>query len=224
MLDHIDSAFTERTLNDHLWNDCSLHTCAYNLSNFLSESVVAIGGALHLIPTSTRSDDMTRALQTDYDKRKLFDSFQIIADDLKLDVLLVDTHSGVNEETLQAIAACSLLILVLRPDYQDYKGTSIIVDLAKSLSVQEMILVVNQAPQGFDVKTYRDQLEAAYKVPVADVLPFSEDMMSLTGREIFSADYTSHPVAKAVKEISQRIINSRIESDRQSRISRVERL
>jgi len=46
--------------------------------------------------------------------------------DLHLDFLLIDSHPGINQETLQAIAASSLLILVLRPDYQDYQGTAVI--------------------------------------------------------------------------------------------------
>ena len=196
-----------KTINDYLWSNCELHECAYNLTSHLPEKAVANGGAIHLTPASAQLKDIIRVLQTDYDRRKLFDGFQIISNDLKLDILLIDTHPGVNEETLQAIAGCSLLVLVLRPEYQDYRGTSIIVELAQELSVQEMLLVVNKAPQSFDITEYREQLEAAYKVRVADVLPFSEEMMSLTSSELFSAHYFNHPLVKVMDEISRRIIN-----------------
>ena len=39
----------------------------------------------------------------------------------ELDYLLIDTHPGVNEETLLSIAISDALLLILRPDIQDYQ-------------------------------------------------------------------------------------------------------
>ncbi|MBE9062660.1 MinD/ParA family protein [cf. Phormidesmis sp. LEGE 11477] len=217
MIFGLDSASINRTLNDYLWEDCALHECAHNLSSLLSDAAVAAGGAIYIIPASTRLADMTRILQADYDRRKLFDGLQAVTDDLKLDVLLIDAHPGINEETVQAISVCSLLVLVLCPDYQNYRGTSIVIELARSLSVQEIMLVVNKAPSSFDTQEYREQLETIYDVPVADILPFAEEMMYLASSELFSAHYSTpcfdhplsnHPLTKAIKVISQKIVSS----------------
>ena len=205
----LDDMAIERTINDYLWDECALYEAAHDLSSVLPEAALSAGGAIHLIPASTQANDITRILQTTYDKKKLLDGLQTIADDLQLDVLLIDTHPGISEETLQAITVCSLLILVLRPDYQDYQGTSVIVELARMLSAQEMMLLVNKALPRFNVAAYREQLEAAYDVPVVDVLPFSEEMMNLASSEIFSMRYPGHPLSKAVEAVSQKIISSR---------------
>ena len=204
----LEDADIDRTVNDYLWGECALYEAAHNLSSVLPEAALAAGGAIHLIPASTRANDITRILQTEYDKKRLLDGLQTIADELQLDVLLIDTHPGINEETLQAIAVCSLLILVMRPDYQDYQGTSVIVELARMLSAREMMLLVNKALPGFDVEAYKEQLETVYDVPVADVLPFSEKMMNLASSEIFSMRYPHHPLSKAVEAVSQRIVSN----------------
>lgn len=204
----LDAADIDRTINDYLWGECALYEAAHNLSSVLPEAALVAGGAIHLIPASTRANDITRILQTEYDKKKLLDGLQTIADELQLDVLLIDTHPGINEETLQAIAVCSLLILVMRPDYQDYQGTSVIVELARMLSAREMMLLVNKALSGFDVEEYREQLETVYDVSVVDVLPFSEEMMNLASSEIFSMRYPYHPLSKAVEAVSQKIISN----------------
>ena len=204
----LDDIAIDRTINDYLWDECALYEAAHNLSSVLPEAALSAGGAIHLIPASTQANDITRILQTTYDKKRLLDGLQTIADDLQLDVLLIDTHPGISEETLQAIAVCSLLILVLRPDYQDYQGTSVIVELARMLSAQEMMLLVNKALPRFNVAAYREQLEAAYDVPVVDVLPFSEEMMNLASSEIFSMRYPGHPLSKAVEAVSQKIVSS----------------
>ena len=204
----LDDAAINQTVNDYLWGECALYEAAHNISSVLPETALTAGGAIHLIPASTRASDITRILQTEYDKKRLLDGLQTIADDLQLDVLLIDTHPGINEETLQAIAVCSLLLLVMRPDYQDYQGTSVIVELARMLSAKEMMLLVNKALPGFDVEVYRGQLEAVYDVSVVDVLPFSEEMMNLASSEIFSMRYPHHPLSKAVEAVSQKILSN----------------
>jgi len=37
--------------------------------------------------------------------------------------LLIDTHAGLGEETLLAIVISHTLLIVMRPDQQDYEGT-----------------------------------------------------------------------------------------------------
>ena len=207
----LDDETVERTLNDYLWGLCNLHEAAYNLSHILPKqpSGSTPDGAIYLIPASTKANDITRILREGFHQETLLDGFSEIIRDLQLDFLFIDTHPGINEETLQALTVCSLLVVVLRPDYQDYQGTSVLVELARMLSVSDMMLVVNKALPTFDVVAYRQQLEAAYDVSVAEILPFSEEMMHLASSEIFSVRYPNHPFAKAVDAIGKQIVERR---------------
>lgn len=196
-----------RTLNDYLWGRCALTDAAYDLSHLLSPpNGNTPTGALYLIPASAKANDITRILREGYHQELLLDGFAEIIRDLQLDFLLIDTHPGISEETLHAIAVCNLLVVILRPDYQDYLGTAAIVELARMLSVSEMFMVVNKALPSFDVQMYREQLETAYDVPVAAVLPFVEEMMYLASSAVFSVRYPTHPLSQAVDRISDRII------------------
>jgi MinD-like ATPase involved in chromosome partitioning or flagellar assembly/DNA-binding response OmpR family regulator len=195
------------TLNDYLWERCSLYEAAYDLKHILpSPTSSTPAGALYLIPASVKANDINRILREGYYQERLLDGFAEIVRDLQLDFLLIDTHPGINEETLQAISICSLLVVVMRPDYQDYQGTAAIVELGRMLSVQEMVLVVNKALPSFDVADYRQQLETAYGVNVAAVLPFAEEMISLASSEVFAVRYPTHPLSKAVDLIKDRVI------------------
>lgn len=197
----------DRTLNDYLWGRCALTDAAYELSHLLPPpNGNTPTGALYLIPASAKANDITRILREGYHQELLLDGFAEIIRDLQLDFLFIDTHPGINEETLHAIAVCNLLIVILRPDYQDYLGTAAIVELARMLSVSEMLMVVNKALPSFDVQMYREQLETAYDVPVAAVLPFAQEMMHLASSAVFSVRYPTHPLSQAVDRISERII------------------
>lgn len=50
------------------------------------------------------------------------------------------------EETLLSIVISDALVVVMRPDKQDYEGTGITVTVARELKVPNLMLVVNKAP------------------------------------------------------------------------------
>ena len=81
-----------------------------------------VKGKLYLIPSSIKAGEIARVLREGYDVGLLNDGFQGLIDALKLDVLLIDTHPGLNEETLLSIAISDALVIVMRPDQQDYQG------------------------------------------------------------------------------------------------------
>ena len=51
-----------------------------------------------------------------------------------------------NEETLLSIAISDKLMLVMRPDSQDFQGTAVTAELARRLEIPEMLIVVNKVP------------------------------------------------------------------------------
>ena len=61
-----------------------------------------------------------------------------------LDYLLIDTHPGLNEETLLSITLTDVLLVVLRPDSQDDQGTSVTVEVARTLDVPRLLLLINK--------------------------------------------------------------------------------
>src|SRR5262245_25173855 len=112
-----------RSLNDYLWGDCELRAAAHDVTSEHGGP----GGRLWLVPSSMRPADIARVMQEGYDVNRLNEGFRRLVDELSLDVLLLDTHPGINEETLLSIAMSNALVIVLRPDQQDYEGTHVTV-------------------------------------------------------------------------------------------------
>ena len=137
----------DKTLNDYLWGRCAIEDTAYDVSAQVGGGKVeAAGGGIYLIPSSNRIGEITRMLRDGYDVGLLNDGLRTIATKLDLDYLLIDTHPGLNEETLLSIAISDLLIIVLRPDQQDFQGTAVTVDVARKLNIPHLYLVVNKVP------------------------------------------------------------------------------
>lgn len=191
-----------RTLNDYLWGDCTIEDSAYNV-NF--PEVTKAKGDIFLIPSSHKGGDIARILREGYNVRLLSDGFRDLSRTLELDYLFIDTHPGINEETLLSIIISDVLVIILRPDHQDFQGTAVTVEVARRLEVPKMLLMVNKVPQSLNFDSVRQQVEKAYNVPVAGILPHCEDMMKLGSKDLFCLRYPNHPLTADLLRIANQL-------------------
>lgn len=195
----LDQESMGHTLNDYLWNKCNIADTAHDMTDQLG---ITIKGQLFLIPSSIRAGEIARVLREGYDVGLLNDGFHELLEDLDLDVLMIDTHPGINEETLLSIAISDSLIIVMRPDQQDIQGTAVTVDVARKLNVPQMVLVVNKAPLSFDFNQVKQEMETAYDCQVGAVLPHSDEMMVLAGKGIFTLHFPDHDLTKRIHQVA----------------------
>lgn len=188
------------SLNDYLWGRCSVTDAAHPVL----EGRVA--GSIFLIPSSVRTDEIVQVLRQGYDISLLTSAFRDLIDGLQLDTLLIDTHPGLNEETLFSLAISSSLAIVMRPDQQDYEGTGVTVQVARSLDVPRMMLVVNKVPADFDPAAIKARVEEAYGCPVAAVFPHLDEMMKLGSSDIFVLRYPDHPLTDAFRALATQLV------------------
>jgi septum site-determining protein MinD len=188
-----------RSLNDYLWGRCEIAAAAYDVTSSLDEG---LAGRVFLIPSSSNASDIARVMHDGYDVGLLNDGFRKLIRELELDALIIDTHPGLNEETLLSIAVCEALAIVMRPDQQDYEGTSVAVSVARKLSVPRMVLVVNNTPTAFDFAEVKERVETTYECEVAAVLPHSEELMILSSQGIFALRYPDHAVTALYRQVA----------------------
>jgi len=206
---HVLFGFTEErmhySLNDYLWGRCLIEEAAYDVSSVLKETNNK-KGSLYLIPSSIKARDITKVLREGFDFGLLNDGFQELIDKLNLDYLFIDTHPGLNEETLLSITISDILVLILRPDRQDFQGTAVTVEVARKLEVPKMLLVVNKALPILDFESLQQQVEKTYNAKVAGILPHSEDMMELASTDLFCLRFPNHPFSKVMDNVAKQII------------------
>ena len=191
------------SLNDYLWGKCQIKQTAYDVTDKVKGQVA---GKIFLIPSSIKAGEIARVLREGYDVGLLNDGFHKLVEELKLDVLMIDTHPGLNEETLLSIAISDALIIILRPDSQDYQGTGVTVDVAHKLDVPLLLLLVNKVPSAFDFNEVKSRVEKTYGSEVAAVLPHSDEMMTLASSGIFVLQYPNHPLTQSLKQVATRLM------------------
>jgi MinD-like ATPase involved in chromosome partitioning or flagellar assembly len=189
-----------RTLNDYLFGRCPIQDTAYDVT-----PAAARAGAVYLLPSNLNAAEITRVLREGYDVERLGDGFQVLFDHLRLDYLFIDTHPGLNEETLLSIAISDVLVLVLRPDRQDFQGTAVTVEVARKLQVARLLLVVNMALPSLDRASVRARVESAFAAPVAAYFPLTEKVMENASGEVFCAAHPDHPFSAEVRRLAAQV-------------------
>jgi MinD-like ATPase involved in chromosome partitioning or flagellar assembly len=125
---------------------------------------------------------------------------------MDLDALVIDTHPGMNEETLLSISISDTLVILLRPDQQDYQGTAVTVEVARKLEVPRMLMVVNKVPAGYDPTEVMSKVEQAYRCEVAAVLPHSDELMSLGSSSIYVLRHPDNPVTIGLERLAAKVM------------------
>jgi MinD-like ATPase involved in chromosome partitioning or flagellar assembly len=187
------------SLNDYLWGKCDIGQTAYDLTKSLNNT---LAGQIYLIPSSIKAGEIARVVREGYDVGLLNDGFHDLVEQLDLDVLMIDTHPGLNEETLLSIAVSDALAIVMRPDQQDFQGTGVTVEVARKLDVPRMVLVVNKVPPIFNDEEVKLRVEQTYNVPVAAVLPHSDEMMILASEGIFVLRFPDHLISQRFRQLA----------------------
>ena len=201
----LEPEHTHKTLNNYLWGEAPIEDVAYEVGEKLG---VAGDGKLYLVPSSVKADDIARILKDGYDVKLMNDGFRSLVKTLELDYLFIDTHPGLSKETFLSIAISHVLILILRPDKQDYQGTAVTVDVARQLKVRKMLLAINKVYSSLNVDALKQKVEETYGETVAGLFPLSEDIVQLASEGVFCVNYPDHPVSQEFRKVAQQIVGS----------------
>lgn len=193
-------------LNDYLWGGGEIASIAQGVA--LPGRGAGLTGRIFLIPSSTKPGEITRALREGYDPQRLTDGLRGLVEELAVDFLIIDTHPGLHEETLLSLVVSDTVLIVMRPDHQDYEGTGITVRVAQRLRVPRMLLAVNKTPAVLDHDVVKAQVEDAYGCEVAAVLPHSDEMMNLASGGVFVFEHPEHRLSALFRTIAMRLTAS----------------
>ncbi len=218
----IDETTVHHCLNGFLWGTCRIDEAAVDVTRLLIDEAAdppatPQRGRLWLVPSSIRSDEIGRVLRDGYDVGRLNDGFRELMASLALDLLFIDTHPGVNEETLLSLAISDLLVLIMRPAAPDYQGTAVTLELARRLEVPEILLTINKVPPSLDALTLRAEVARTFGVEVAGVLPLNLEMVEVASGGVFVMRHPRHAFTRELRVIADRILG-RARSEEPTRV------
>jgi MinD-like ATPase involved in chromosome partitioning or flagellar assembly len=188
-------------LNDYLKGNCSIEDAVYNVGKDLNLK----RGVIHLIPSRLNANEIVKMMKDGFDIPRLTRGISELAEKLQLDILYIDTHPGIEEETLLSIAISDILTVILRPDEQDYLGTAITLEIAKRIGVPKTYLIANRVPREIKTESFKNSLEKIYNIPVVGVIPFSYNLMMNQSKSLLSLTSPKDPFSVEIRATAEKI-------------------
>lgn len=200
----LDDEKMGKTLNDFLHGRADIKEVGYSIGAHPSEDegrAKLTDKDIWLFPSSIKSGEISQILREGVDFNLLNEGLQSAIKEFNLDYLFIDTHPGLNEETLLSIAISNVLVLILRPDNQDLQGTAVAVDVARSLDVPNLFLLVNKTlpKHKGNLDILKQNIQEQFQTSVIGALPLSFDVAENASGDLFALRYPQHEWSQALR-------------------------
>ena len=192
------------TLSDFVAKKCQIQEVAIDLTESLQAGEK--GGKLWLLPSSMSVEAITRVIAEGYDAAHLNREMATLVESLDLDLLLIDSHPGLNRETLLTAAVSDVLLVLVRPDAQDFQGTAVITQVARKLNVPVTWLVASKLIDGVEPAAFAARLEEAFGSKVVATIPLLPGIARLGSAGVFCQREPDHPVVPALQRLTDELL------------------
>jgi septum site-determining protein MinD len=165
-------------------------------------------GGLFFCPASNKVEDMLRLLKSGLEVSVFQDILQKVGESKNLDYIIVDTHPGVENDTVLAMGCCDALVLVSRVDQQDLFGTAVMVLLAETFE-KPTYLALNMVPPGVKVKDavkVGQELADLFKSKFLEAFEFQIDVINNLSRSVFVLDHPNSTFARKVGDAADFLV------------------
>lgn len=193
------------TLVDFLWGKCAIEETAYDVTERIQPGSP---GKCWLVPASMTTKAITRILDEGYDVKRLNAHFDELLKKLDLDFLFIDTHPGLTRETMLTTAISDVLVLLIRPDQQDYYGTAVLSEIANKLEIPHIFLVANKVFSQINEQALRQRLHETFGYEVIGLIPLHEDLARLESRSLICRTNPDHEVSHVIRGVAERIVST----------------
>jgi MinD-like ATPase involved in chromosome partitioning or flagellar assembly len=204
ILFNFDQDRIKLTLYDFLRGKCSISQVAYDVSEQIGSHRSA--GSCWLIPASLNVQAITRLLDEGYDIDRLSENFENLLTEFDLDYLFIDTHPGLNKESILAATLSDFLVILVRPDKQDYYGTAVLTEVAAKLEIPRIGIIANKVHSRLDGNELRTRWQQVFGCEVLGILPLCEDFAELGSEGLFVRRHPEHSISAEIRAITGRIL------------------
>lgn len=182
-----------------------------NRSRPISEAVVDLTGRFHLkngclifCPAGHKLSEIVSMLNADFDLAGFKHVLEGLMKLYKLDHLIIDSHPGIEKDTLLSMAICDFLVLISRVDQQDLFGSGVMTEVASRLN-KPVVLILNMIPNSVNEKESTkigDRLAQLFHLHVLTAIPFNSDVLENLSKGVFVLERPKDPLTRKFEEMA----------------------
>jgi MinD-like ATPase involved in chromosome partitioning or flagellar assembly len=192
------------TINDVLQNSRPVREAVIDLT----EKLHLENGCLLFCPAGYRLEEILRMVDASFDIQRFRNVLDDLAAEFGLDYLLIDSHPGIEKDTILSMALCDVVVLISRVDQQDMFGSGVMREVASQLN-KPVVLILNMLPNSVGDKEavkIGERMAQLFKLEVLTALPFNSDVFENLSRSVFVLERPRDPLAKRFTELAEKML------------------
>jgi MinD-like ATPase involved in chromosome partitioning or flagellar assembly len=202
----ISDTDVKATINDVLQRGVPISQAVLDLTSRIRLK----DGGLIFCPAGHKLEEILKIIDTGFN----LNTFKNVLDELsrtfQLDYLLIDSHPGIEKDTLLSMALCDYLVLISRVDQQDLFGSGVITEVAGQLR-KPVVLILNMVPSSVSEKESKkisDRLAQLFNLDVLTALPFNSDVLENLSKGVFVLERPKDPLTRKFTEIAMKMLEA----------------
>jgi MinD-like ATPase involved in chromosome partitioning or flagellar assembly len=193
------------TINDVLQNPIPIKNAVLDLTPRLGIQT----GCLLFCPAGHRLEEILKMVDTGFNLSRFKAVLNNLANEYRLDYLLIDSHPGIEKDTIVSMAVCDVVVLLSRVDHQDMFGSGVMNEVASQLR-KPVVLILNMIPSSVgdkESKKIGDRIASLFNLQVLTALPFNSDVFENLSRGVFVLEHQKDPLTKRFTELAENMIS-----------------
>jgi len=191
-----------KTLTDFLMSNVDVTEITYDIS----ENLGLPDESMFLVPSTVSDTSIVELLHEEENYEKIGKALTKLKEVFKPDFIMIDTHPGVNEAFLIATNFTDILLNIIRPDNQDYQGASVAAKISKKVNLKTFF-ILNKVHKKLRSPKLAKKVEDAFNLPVAGMVPLTEEIILAQSQFVFSDRYPEHAFSMEIQAIGAKVFN-----------------
>lgn len=176
----------------------------------LTSRVKLKDGCLIFCPAGHTLDEILKILDTGFNLSTFKNVIEELGRIYRLDYVFIDSHPGIERDTLLSMALCDYLVLISRVDQQDLFGSGVMTEVAGQLN-KPVVVILNMVPSSVNEKESQkisDRLAQLFGLQVLTALPFNSDVLENLSKGIFVLERPRDPLTRRFTEIATKMLEA----------------
>ena len=193
------------TINDVLQSSIPVNDAVLDLTPRLGIE----SGCLLFCPAGHRLEEILKMVDTGFNLSRFKAVLNTLATEYQLDYLLIDSHPGIEKDTIVSMAVCDVVVLLSRVDHQDMFGSGVMNEVASQLR-KPVVLILNMIPSSVgdkESKKIGEKIGSLFNLQVLTALPFNSDVFENLSRGVFVLEHQKDPLTKRFTELAENMIS-----------------
>jgi MinD-like ATPase involved in chromosome partitioning or flagellar assembly len=193
------------TINDVLQSAIPIRDAVLDLTPRLGIE----SGCLLFCPAGHRLEEILKIVDTGFNLSRFKAVLHNLATEFQLDFLLIDSHPGIEKDTIVSMAVCDVVVLLSRVDHQDMFGSGVMNEVASQLR-KPVVLILNMIPSSVGEKESKkigEKIATLFNLQVLTALPFNSDVFENLSRGVFVLEHQKDPLTRKFTELAENMID-----------------